>query len=262
MAEKHWTLITGASEGLGRHFVRLAAKDGRNVVLTARSEDKLETAAEMARAAGVEAVVIPADLSKPGAAKDLWAKASEGRRIDVLVNNAGLGRNGAFGEETYGGFERERLVMQVNMVALTELMHAAVGHMKAQGGGRILNVASAAGFLPGPGMAVYHATKAYVLHLSEAVASELANSNVTVSALCPGATETAFFEDAEMHDARLINMMKPAPADAVAEEGWLGMRIGKRVIVPGLMNKVFAFLPRLLPRALTTRLATLFLERG
>ncbi|MEO0379260.1 MAG: SDR family oxidoreductase [Pseudomonadota bacterium] len=245
-----WTLITGASEGLGVEFARIAAKEKRNVILAARSTDKLEKVAEQVRSLGVEAVVIPADLSDMDEVDRLWSAASDGRDIDVLVNNAGLGSNGAFNEGQ--NWSRELSSITVNMLALTRLMKLAIPHMHGLEKGRILNVASVAAFTPGPNMAVYHATKAYVLSLSEAVAEELRGTNVTVTALCPGATATNFFEDADMHDVRLLQLAKPMAAGPVAELGWLQSRIGKAIVVPGAMNKVLAFVPRLSPRWMTT----------
>jgi len=248
-----WTLITGASEGLGVEFARIAAKEGRNLILAARSKDKLDKVADEARAKGVEVLVVPTDLADPDAVDRLWATATDGRSVDVLVNNAGLGYNGAFAEGQ--GWSRELNSINVNMIALTRLMKLAIPHMQALPKGRILNVASVASFTPGPNMAVYHATKAYVLSLSEAVAEELRGSTVTITALCPGATATNFFDDADMHGVRLLKMAKPMKAFEVAELGWLGARIGKRIVVPGAMNKVFAALPRISPRGLTTRIA-------
>ncbi|WP_299297576.1 SDR family oxidoreductase [uncultured Tateyamaria sp.] len=248
-----WTLITGASEGLGVEFAHIAAKEGRNLILAARSKDKLDKVAETARTHGVEVLVVPTDLSDPDAVDQLWSTATDGRKVDVLVNNAGLGYNGPFADGQ--GWSRELSSINVNMIALTRLMKLAIPHMQAQPKGRILNVASVAGFTPGPNMAVYHATKAYVLSLSEAVAEELRGSNVTVTALCPGATATNFFEDADMHGVRLLKLAKPMKAFDVAELGWLGARIGKRIVVPGAMNKVLAALPRISPRGLTTRIA-------
>lgn len=247
-----WTLITGASEGLGHEFAHIAAKEKRNVILAARSVDKLEKVAEQVRALGVEAVVIPADLSDMAEVDRLWAQATDGRQIDVLVNNAGLGSNGDFADaDTWA---RELSSINVNMLALTRLMKLAIPHMRGLPKGRVLNVASVAGFTPGPNMAVYHATKAYVLSLSEAVAEELRGTNVTITALCPGATQTNFFNSADMGGVRLLEMMRPMDPAVVAEAGWLEARIGKRIVVPGIMNKMFAFAPRITPRGLSTRL--------
>ena len=249
-----YTLITGASEGLGVEFARIAAKEGRNMILAARSKDKLEALAAELRSDTVDVIVIPADLSDMDEVDRLWAEASDTREIDVLVNNAGLGYNGPFADGQ--GWARELSSINVNMLALTRLMKLAIPHMQSLPKGRILNVASVAGFTPGPNMAVYHATKAYVLSLSEAVAEELRGTNVTITALCPGATATNFFNEADMHGVRLLKMAKPMKAADVAELGWLQARIGQRIVVPGAMNKVFAFLPRISPRSVTTRIAS------
>ena len=175
----------------------------------------------------------------------LWEEGSQGRRIDMLVNNAGLGRHGDFGDGQ--DWTRELSSIQVNMLALTTLMKQAIPHMLAAGGGSILNVASTAAFMPGPNMAVYHATKAYALSLSEAVAEELSGTGVTVTALCPGATATNFFEDADMHGIGLLKLGRPMAARPVAQAGWEAAKRGRRVIVPGLRNKLFAVAPRFSP---------------
>lgn len=248
-----WTLITGASEGLGAEFARLAAAEGRNLILTARSEDKLAALADELKGCAATITVIPADLSDMAEAERLWQDASRNRHIDILVNNAGLGRHGAFGSGE--GWARDLSTMAVNMAALTCLMKHAIPHMQAQGGGCILNVGSTAGFMPGPNMAVYHATKAYVLSLSEAVAEELRGTDVRLCVLCPGATQTGFFDAAEMHGIGLLRLGRPARADAVARAGWQAMMAGRRVRVTGAMNRLFAFAPRITPRALTTFVA-------
>lgn len=255
-----YTLITGASEGIGKELARCAAKDGRNLILTARSEDKLNALAqELTEAHNIEAIVIPADLSKLDESARLWEEATRDRSIDTLVNNAGLGYNGPFAS---GGWDRELTSIQVNLVTATDLMRRAVMHMKETGKGRILNVASTAGFMPGPGMAVYHATKAYMLHLSEAVAEELRGTDITVTALCPGATQTEFFNEADMGNVRLINMGMIAKARDVAELGWSAMRVGKRIAIPGWMNILFTILPRIFPRSVVARVAKQFLARS
>ncbi|MCB2135008.1 MAG: SDR family oxidoreductase [Rhodobacteraceae bacterium] len=257
MAAK-WTLITGASEGLGVEFARLAGAEGRDLILVARQAAKMEALAEDLRARHKIAVEVwPTDLRDPEAVETLWRKLALRRHIDVLVNNAGLGYNGRFDA---ADFDREMSSIMVNVAALTILMKRAVHHMQTQGGGRILNVASTAAFMPGPNMAVYHATKAYVLSLSEAVAEELAGGTVTVTAFCPGATATNFARDAGMEDIRLFKAMAVPSARRVARAGWKAMKSGKRIRVPGLMNKLFAFGPRLAPRAVVTRMAALFLK--
>lgn len=255
-----WALVTGASEGLGREFATLAAKDGFDVILTARSLDKLEAHAAWLRQTYKVAVeVIAADLADPAAAEAVWNRASAGRQIGVLVNNAGLGRNGDFAEAH--GWPREADCVSVNIVAATVLMKRAAMHMAAHGTGRIVNVASAAGFMPGPHMAVYHASKAYLLSLSEAVSEELRGSGVTVTAVCPGATATQFFaaDDAE-HKTLLTRLPLPSAA-SVALAGWSATTRGRRIVVVGLVNKLFAFLPRLTPRWLVTFFVGQFLKR-
>lgn len=256
---KGWVLVTGASEGLGRAFARLAAADGHPVILAARNEARLAAlAAELSAAHGVETRVIRADLAEPGAAARLWAEATAGgREIAVLVNNAGFGRHGSFGA---GGAARESGSIAVNVTALTELMQAAAGHMRGRGEGRILNVASTAAFMPGPNMAVYHATKAYVLSLSLAVAEELRGTGVSVTALCPGATATRFFADAQMGETWLMRLT-PVPGPVpVAAAGWRAMLAGRPVAVTGWNNRVFAFLTRLVPRPFAARLTRFFLS--
>lgn len=255
-----YTLITGASEGLGVEFAQIAAREGRNLILAARSQEKMEALARRLRSEAVDVIVIPADLSDAAEVERLWSEATAGgRQIDVLVNSAGLGSNGDFADSQ--NWARELSSINVNMLAVTRLMKLAIPHMQAQPKGRILNVASVAGLMPGPNMAVYHATKAYVLSLSEAVAEELRGTNVTVTALCPGATATNFFDDADMRSARILKLAKPMDAGEVAELGWLQARIGKRVVVPGAMNKVFAFLPRITPRGVLTRVAAVIMGK-
>lgn len=255
---KGWTLITGASEGLGREFAALAAAEGRDLILAARQGPRMEELAEGLRARHKIAVeVIACDLSDPAAVEALWRRASARRRIDVLVNNAGLGYNGPFAAED---FTREQASINVNVMALTILTKRAVAHMRAAGGGRILNVASTAAFMPGPNMAVYHAGKAYVLSLSQAVAEELRGTGVTVSVLCPGATATNFQKAARMEDVRLFRMGLVADAAGVAASGWRAMLAGRRVHTPGLFNKASAVGPRLVPGWVSARIAALFLK--
>lgn len=255
-----WALVTGASEGLGREFATLAAKDGFDVILTARSVEKLEAhAVRLRRAYNVAVLVMPADLTDPVAVERMWDQASAGRQIGVLVNNAGLGRNGDLVED--GGWPREADAIAVNIIAATILLKRAGAHMKAQGSGRILNVASVAGFMPGPHMAVYHASKAYLLSLSEAVAEELRGSGVTVTAVCPGPTATQFFASDGAEKKTLLTRLPLPSAENVARVGWAAMLKGRRVKVVGAMNKVFAFFPRLAPRRLVAFSAGIVLKR-
>lgn len=255
-----WALVTGASEGLGREFADLAAAAGHPVILAARQADKLQAlAADLVAKHGVEVLVMPADLTDAAEAERLWTEASAGRRIGVLINNAGLGRNGAFADAE--GWGREWASLQVNAVALTVLMKRAVVAMVAQGGGQVLNVASTAGFVPGPQMAVYHATKAYVVSLTEAVADELRGSPVTVTALCPGATRTEFFKANAAERGTCLTKLPLPTSRSVAEAGWRATRQDRVIHVPGLDNKISAFLPRLLPRRAVARVTGQLLRR-
>jgi len=259
---KHWTLVTGASEGLGREFAREAVKDGRNVVLTARSADKLATLKAELEGKGAKVEVILADLSDIKQVEKMWAKATKTRKIDVLVNNAGLGRNGTFGDGDADGWARELATINVNVTAYTYLMKQAIPHMDAHDGGRIINVASTAGFMPGPNMAVYHASKAYALHLSEAAASEMTTDRVTVTAVCPGATKTNFFNDADMLSSNVLKLGSLPTAASVAELGWLQARIGKRIVVPGVMNNMFTLLAKFSPRVVTAAITKRVLSKS
>ncbi len=246
-----WALVTGASDGIGRALATEAAKAGFNVILTGRRSDRLESHAEtLRRAYFVATVCITADLSDPDAAEALWTEAERSGRIAVLVNAAGLGRNGAFLDPD--GWLRESESILVNVISATILMKRALAHMAANGGGRILNVASAAGFMPGPNMAVYGATKAYLLSLSEAVAEEAAKDAVFITALCPGAPTSGFFAADGAEKATLLTRVLPmASADSVAIAGWAAMEKGRRVVVTGWLTKIFTFAPRLMPRRVT-----------
>lgn len=253
-----WTLITGASAGIGAEFARLAAAEGRDLILAARRAERMEALAEELRKRHKIAVeVIATDLTDPEAVELLWRKAAMRRRIDILVNNAGLGASGPFATTD---FAQEEASVRVNVLALTILMKRAVPHMQAAGGGRILNVASVAAFMPGPNLAVYHATKAYVLALSEGVAEELRGTPVTVTTLCPGPTATEFAKVAGMEKVRLFRSMKVRGAAGVAQAGWKAMLRGKRIHVPGLLNRLFAFAPRFGSRPLAARITGLFLK--
>ncbi|MEM8656933.1 MAG: SDR family oxidoreductase [Pseudomonadota bacterium] len=250
---QNYTLITGASKGIGAAFARVAAERRRNLILTARSEDALtELAAELRAAHTVEVVTLPADLAEPGAAQGLWAAATEGRQVNFLMNNAGLASHGAFTEADWA---REQRSIDINVTALTELCKLAAPHMVAQGRGRILNVASTAAFLSGPGMAVYFATKAYVLNLSVALNEELREKGVTVTALCPGATRTSFFDDAGMNDVRMVKQGPMQSAEQVAQFGYNAAVEGREVAIPGAMNASSAVLARFMPRGLLARVA-------
>jgi short-subunit dehydrogenase len=235
-------LITGASSGIGVDFSRLLSRDGYELFLVARSEAKLR---ELAKELG-NAKVIVADLVSPDAPQRIF-DASGG--VDVLINNAGFGLSGPFVEMD---LRKELEMIQVNVAALTHLTRLFLPPMLARKSGHILNVASTAAFLPGPLMAVYYATKAYVLSFSEAIADELRGTGVTVTALCPGPTATGFAEAAGMESSRLFKLVKPMSSEAVARYGVRAMQDGKRVAIPGIANKLSTQSIRVSPRRLVT----------
>jgi len=248
---KETALITGASSGIGLDLARLFAKNGHDVVLVARSEGKLrELAAELQRDFGVTAHVIVADLAQADAPRRVVEQLPAA--IDILVNNAGFGVAGPFVERD---LDKQLEMIQVNVAALTALTGLLLPPMIARGRGRVLNLASTAAFQPGPLMAVYYATKAYVLSFSEAIADELRHSGVTVTALCPGPTETGFAAAAEMTKSRLFNVAKPMSSAEVARAGYEGMKRGKRIVIPGVKNWVVAESVRFSPRRVVTMIA-------
>ena len=240
-------LITGASAGLGAALAREFARRGHALVLTARREPELAALADEIAAAGhARPAVIAADLPVPVGVADL-AKALAARALEpaIVVNNAGFG---LLGEAAGLDRARQLAMIDLNIRALTALsLHWLDGIKRAKGG--ILNVASVASFLPGPGMAVYHATKAYVLSFSEALHAELKSEGVRVCALCPGPVETEFSARAGVPHGYFPGFMHRSP-ERVAREGYEGFMAGHRVVVPGSHNRVMSVLPRLLPRAL------------
>jgi len=244
------TLITGASSGIGYELAKRFARDRHDLVLVARSRARLaEIAEELSGATGVAVKVIPKDLSRPGAAQEVFDELGrESISVTMLVNCAGFGTWGLFAEDD-PAVDQE--MMRLNMVALTQLTSLAVPEMLGRRNGRILNVASTAAFQPGPRMAVYYATKAYVLSFSEALANELSGTGVTVSTLCPGPTRTAFGERAKMAGTRVFRM-GAMDAATVAAAGYRGLMKGRAVIVPGLLNRLLVQSVRVSPRRLVT----------
>ena len=244
-------VVTGASSGIGLELARLLGSDGHDLVLVARRRDRLEEISTGLRAEfGAAASVLAGDLSDPDGARRLTRTLLDlGRPIDVLVNDAGFGVAGFFAETP---LERELEMIRVNIAALTELTKAVLPSMLARRRGRILNVASTAAFQPGPLMAVYYASKAYVLSFSEALANEVARTGVTVTALCPGPTRTEFQTAAGVAETRLFHSPLVSDARTVARVGYRGMLRGKRVVIPGVGNKVLVLAERVTPRRLVT----------
>ena len=252
-AAKGRALVTGASGGIGAELARELARHGHDVVLAARSTEKLEaTATALAKEFGVAAVALCVDLSRPAGAEDLaGALRDRSLEIDLLVNNAGVGMHGAFVEADPAA---QLKLLQLNVVSLTQLTRLLVPGMVARRAGRVMNVASTAAFVPGPFMAVYYASKAYVLSLSVALANELSGTGVTVTALCPGPTRTGFDVTAGVTGARLFRTGVMDAGD-VARVGYAGMMAGKPIVIPGVRNRLLAGSSGLAPRTLTAKIA-------
>lgn len=242
----HITMITGASAGLGAGFARQLAKRGHRLVLAARRKGRLEAlAAEIGNARSVAI-----DLGEHGAAARLMADvAAHDEQVTCLINNAGFGLWGRF--VALDG-RRQREMIDLNCGTLVELCHAVLPAMLARGDGAILNVASTAAFQPGPGMATYFATKAFVLSFSEALHEELKARGVRVTALCPGPTATEFGDVAGFRGNSMFERLSAKPADVVAA-GVKALDANRAVAIPGLVNKIGAQGPRLLPRALVRK---------
>jgi uncharacterized protein len=253
-------LVTGASSGIGFELSRLLARDGFRLVLVARDRNRLERAArELRDRFEVSVLVIPMDLSTRTAAEEIVRELQkEAIEINVLVNNAGYALYGPFIETD---FENEIGMMQVNMESLTRLTKRLLPAMIKKKEGKIMNVASTAAFAPGPLMAVYYATKAYVLSFSEALSQELRGTGVTVTALCPGATETGFQERARTENTILFSPWKVMDAGTVARIGYHGMMKGKAVVIPGWLNKLMVFSIRMGPRSYIARFSRILQEK-
>ncbi|MEM9602471.1 MAG: SDR family oxidoreductase [Pseudomonadota bacterium] len=239
-------LITGASGGIGLELARIHAQRGGALVLVARSQDKLDEIADsLSQAHGVDVTVIAQDLSRSGAAQAIFEQTEAlGLQIDTLINNAGFGGHGVFHGRDLAAEQR---MMQVNMVSLTDLTHLYLQGMVARKQGRVLNVSSTASFMPGPLQAVYYATKAYVTSFSQAIAEELSEHNVTVTALCPGAVATGFVAAGDLEGVDIFKTAKSA--ESVARCGYDAMEAGELVAfnegkLKFLLNWVIPLLPR------------------
>jgi short-subunit dehydrogenase len=255
MPQQQTALITGASVGIGYELARQFARGGYNLILVARNEDKLKTVTEEMRTLGVQADYITSDLAQPTAPLALFADLKNRNvTIDMLVNNAGFGALGDFHELDP---QRQLDMIQVNITAVVELTHLFLQGMVARNAGGILNVASTAAFQPGPHMAIYYASKAFVLSFSEAIAEELGDTNVKVTTLCPGPTESEFRTRAKMDDSPVFRSkwIPTMSAAEVARVGYEAFRKGKRIIIPGLVNKLAVQSNRIAPRKLVAKVA-------
>jgi short-subunit dehydrogenase len=254
MGERHTALVTGASGGLGYEFARLLAERGYDLVLVARGGAPMEELAQIAEARyGVQVTVLPKDLSHPGAGGEVAEELAErDLRPDVLINNAGFTQLARFAESDEDVMLQ---LLRVNIETLTQLTRRVVPGMVERGRGRVVNMASNAAFQPGPFMACYYASKAYVLNFSIALGEELRGTGVTVTALAPGPTATGFQARAEMENARLVKGRKLPSAAAVAEWGWARAEKGRPFAVYSPRWKAFAFGTRFLPRTVAARMA-------
>jgi hypothetical protein len=252
-------LITGASGGIGYELAKLFARDHYNLVLVARSAEKLTQVATELQAHGVSVNTIALDLAAPPAPEFLFDQLQrEGVVIDILINNAGFGAFGEFAQAP----ESEILgQIDLNIRALTELTRLFLPAMVKRRSGRIMNVASTAAFQPGPLMAVYYATKAYVLSFSEAIANELRHSGVTVTCFCPGATHTDFAKRAGMENSRLFKQIGAMSAEKVALDGYRAVMEGRTLAISGAQNWVVAQSNRFAPRKMVTAISRWVAEK-
>lgn len=260
-ATRATTLITGASGGIGYELAKLFARDGHNLALVARSGDSLaQVARELESKFGVAGKTIALNLATPPAPKFLYDQLQrEGIVVDIVVNNAGFG---VFGEFAQMPQEEIAGQIQLNIAALTELCRLFLPPMLARRSGKIMNVASTAAFQPGPMMAVYYATKAYVLSFSEAIANEVRGSGVTVTCFCPGATATGFAKRAGTEGSRLFKQVGAMDAETVARDGYHGLMAGKRLMISGTRNWLVAESVRFAPRKMVTAVSRWLAEKA
>lgn len=255
-----WALVTGASSGIGADFARELAKRGAHLVLVARREDRLRALAEeLARAHGVRTRVIAMDLAKPDAPRALHEQLrAEGIAVDVLVNNAGFGIYGPFLDTPW---ERDREMLELDVIALAHLTKLFARDMRERGFGRVLQVASIGAFQPSPTYAAYSAAKAFVQSFGEALACELRGSGVTVTTVSPGVTDTEFFAVSGQRRS-LFQRLTIMPSTKVARSGIRALERGRPLVVPGFFNALTAFSMRLLPRRWQASLAKTAMTLG
>ena len=246
---KKTALVTGASSGFGREITKLFAQDGYNLILVARHQDELQEVAQQLTALhpDCETLVLPKDLSQPHAAQELYDTVAEHRlSVNALVNDAGFGEHGLFVDTD---LEKELAMIQLNVTSLVSLTKLFVRDMVNRGGGKILQLASTVSFMPVPKLSVYAASKAFVLSFSEAIAYELEGTGVTMTALCPGASDTEFFVRANAEGANVTDTPLSDPAE-VAKDGYEAMMKGDKRVISGAMNKLQAYFSNVIPDSL------------
>jgi uncharacterized protein len=253
-------LVTGASGGIGYELAKLFARDHHNLVLVARSGEKLaQIATELQSQFGVTVKMVALDLATPPAPEFLFDQLQrEGVAVDILINNAGFG---AFGE--FAQMREEEILGQIhlNITALTHLTRLFLPSMVERHRGKVMNVASTAGFVPGPLMAVYYATKAYVISFSEALANELRGSGVTVTCFCPGATQTGFAKRAGTENSRLFKQLGAMDVETVARDGYRAVMGGRTLAISGVQNWLVAESVRFSPRKVVTAISRWIAEK-
>lgn len=258
---KNTAIITGASNGIGLELAKIHASKGGDLVLVARSKTKLdELKTELENQYKISVLNIPKDLSLPDAAKEIYDETTRlNIQVDYLINNAGFGEYGMFSETNW---EKEQQMINLNIAALTQFTKLYLRDMIKRQSGKIMNVASVAAFQPGPAMAVYCATKAYVLHFSEAVSREVRGKGITVTALCPGATKTGFQELGGIGESKIFKNKNLPTAKEVAGYGYVSMLKGKTVAIHGLKNYLLANSIRFIPRTLVTKVSAKILDKS
>lgn len=254
-------LITGASGGIGLELAKIHAAKKDDLILVARSAAKLEALAhELRKLHGIKVFTLATDLSEADAATQVFAYTTGNNlEVDYLINNAGFGDFGLFAGSDW---KKQHRMMELNMTTLTHLCHLYLPGMIRRRAGKIMNVASTAAFQPGPTMAVYYASKAYVLHFSEALSNELKNTGVTITTLCPGPTESGFQEAAAMEESRLVKGRKMPSSYEVAQYGYKAMMQGKTVAIHGLMNYLMANAIRFTPRSIALKVVRFIQDKA
>lgn len=257
---RNYALVTGASGGIGFELAELLAKDKHNLVLIARSENKLqEIKTVFEKDFGVDVKIIANDLSVPEAPIKVFDQLKkEDISIDILINNAGFGDYGTFAECDW---QKQEQMINLNILALTKLTRLFLPAMIKSGYGRIMNVASTAAFQPGPLMSIYYATKSFVLSFTYAIANEIKGTGVTISALCPGPTDTGFVSAASLEGSKLFKTFKPKPSYEVALFGYKRMMKGKLLSIPGCLNKLMVWSIRFTPRKMVTMVVRAIQEK-
>jgi short-subunit dehydrogenase len=258
---KNTALITGASNGIGLELAKVHASKGGDLVLVARNKSKLdELKTELEKQFNISIYTVGKDLSLPNAAQEIYDETKKQNiQVDYLINNAGFGDFGMFAETDW---DKELQMINLNITTLTLFTKLYLQDMVKRRNGRIMNVASTAAFQPGPTMAVYCATKAYVLSLTEAISNEVSDKGVSITALCPGATETGFQAAGAMDESKLFKGKKLPTAKEVAVYGYNSMIKGKTVAIHGSMNYIMSNSIRFIPRALVLKVSRKMLDKA